>query len=816
MSVTPYPLPRETRESAVSVGNGTVGPYGPSLYKIFDTADVKVFAKLLGATVYSDVTANCTIAKVNPASAYDYFTVTFNAPVLATTSWKHQARRTAERSVAVTKAGTITAAELEKELSKQASAQSELRRDVDRAYSAAPGGGGGVILPGADGELMQSDGAGNIEGSGENVTTILGSTATAVAAAVTATTKAGEASQSANNALAWAATPENTPVPGGGGLFSALHYAAKAAASATILSSLIAGITALWLTVLQTTTQAAAWVALSVTGYSGTRTAIKAMTPAAGMTVLLTELGRFGAFECKAGAQPFADPQEGVYFASNTAGFYFERKHTPGLNVFWFGAKNDNTAGAATGIQAAIDLAVLMGAATTEGPVGAVYGPPGRYQTAATITIPKSIKFRLEGTILYTPTAGDAVLVTPALTTQHTFHDIFIAGIRAVNGNATVPTSINAAGCTGMHILRAQFSNIHVGQIIGFTKYNVWLDSSNTAFTGQHIQDNDLTFDQLSYGGAGLMAESVSAADGAVQVNRIKVQNSFSNFRDIDLGKAGDVNTNHNQVSIAALDVPGAGGTELRVFGSYNKIDLGFVDTGGAVRFEAGSVSNLIWVGRNYANVTYVDGGTGNLAIFADGVRRGTERFLSQVTGSEPISLESNDSGASFAQLLELYKNSATPAANDGGAGIMAKFNNDALVKITGGRLRYVMPTVASGNENLQWLIATMYGGVLADRIAIWGGLNVDPALAGDMGIGTVNISQKYYVLGTQVVGPRATGWTAGTGTALKTAWAAYAGQTHTGAYVQATVQALDDNCKNTSQRVKAIEDALRTHGLIN
>lgn len=39
---------------------------------------------------------------------------------------------------------------------------------------------------------------------------------------------------------------------------------------------------------------------------------------------------------------------------------------------------------------------------------------------------------------------------------------------------------------------------------------------------------------------------------------------------------------------------------------------------------------------------------------------------------------------------------------------------------------------------------------------------------------------------------------------------------THTGAYVQATIQALDDAAKNASQRVLALEAMLRTHGLIN
>lgn len=69
---------------------------------------------------------------------------------------------------------------------------------------------------------------------------------------------------------------------------------------------------------------------------------------------------------------------------------------------------------------------------------------------------------------------------------------------------------------------------------------------------------------------------------------------------------------------------------------------------------------------------------------------------------------------------------------------------------------------------------------------------------------------------GTKVVGARETGWTAGTGTANKGAFATYAGQDVSATYVEAEAQATDDAAKANSQRIKAIEDALRTHGLIN
>lgn len=78
------------------------------------------------------------------------------------------------------------------------------------------------------------------------------------------------------------------------------------------------------------------------------------------------------------------------------------------------------------------------------------------------------------------------------------------------------------------------------------------------------------------------------------------------------------------------------------------------------------------------------------------------------------------------------------------------------------------------------------------------------------------NITGVYQIAGTQVVGPQETGWTAATGTPNKGAYATYDGQTASANYVQAEAQSTDDATKANSQRIKAIEDALRTHGLIN
>lgn len=79
-----------------------------------------------------------------------------------------------------------------------------------------------------------------------------------------------------------------------------------------------------------------------------------------------------------------------------------------------------------------------------------------------------------------------------------------------------------------------------------------------------------------------------------------------------------------------------------------------------------------------------------------------------------------------------------------------------------------------------------------------------------------LNVASSYSVNGTQVVGARVTGFTAASGTALKGAFAADNTYTIGTTYSQAQVQALATDLRTARQRIKALEDAMRSHGLIN
>jgi len=79
-----------------------------------------------------------------------------------------------------------------------------------------------------------------------------------------------------------------------------------------------------------------------------------------------------------------------------------------------------------------------------------------------------------------------------------------------------------------------------------------------------------------------------------------------------------------------------------------------------------------------------------------------------------------------------------------------------------------------------------------------------------------LNVTTSYSVGGVKVVGARVTGFTAASGTGLKGAFAADNSYTIGTTYSQAQVLALANGLREARQRIKALEDALRSHGLIN
>ncbi|MFN6957747.1 phage tail protein [Proteus mirabilis] len=79
-----------------------------------------------------------------------------------------------------------------------------------------------------------------------------------------------------------------------------------------------------------------------------------------------------------------------------------------------------------------------------------------------------------------------------------------------------------------------------------------------------------------------------------------------------------------------------------------------------------------------------------------------------------------------------------------------------------------------------------------------------------------IDVSTSYSVNGIKVVGPRVTGFTPATGTALKESFNANQSYSFSADYTQSEIQTLANGLVEARQRIKALEDALRSHGLID
>lgn len=92
----------------------------------------------------------------------------------------------------------------------------------------------------------------------------------------------------------------------------------------------------------------------------------------------------------------------------------------------------------------------------------------------------------------------------------------------------------------------------------------------------------------------------------------------------------------------------------------------------------------------------------------------------------------------------------------------------------------------------------------------------VSKTAAGAQAVFSTLQAASYLVAGLQVVGPRVTGWTAATGTALLGAFNANTAYAAGAVYLQAEATAAYAGLTEARQRIIALENAMRNHGLIN
>lgn len=162
MADTPFPIPRQLRQTDILVGDGVNATYGPFDFKIFDVEDVTVYARPQGERTFT--VAFATVAKMSNLPL-DFFTITFPAALSTTTEFVVGGDRLHERTAGITKGVQLDPTALEKELSKQGVILQELRRDVALAIKVPYGETAGALLSADPGDFLIFDEDGNIRGS---------------------------------------------------------------------------------------------------------------------------------------------------------------------------------------------------------------------------------------------------------------------------------------------------------------------------------------------------------------------------------------------------------------------------------------------------------------------------------------------------------------------------------------------------------------------------------------------------------------------------------------------------------------------------
>ena len=156
---------------------------------------------------------------------------------------------------------------------------------------------------------------------------------------------------------------------------------------------------------------------------------------------------------------------------------------------------------------------------------------------------------------------------------------------------------------------------------------------------------------------------------------------------------------------------------------------------------------------------------------------------------------------------------------------------DDHEVRITGNTSAIsalaIRVTSAEGNiTTLQADISTLQGDVtsLASRVSTAEGNittlqgdYVSKSLTSSQSLSSpLNVTTSYSIGGTKVVGARVTGFSAITGTAKKASINADYSETGAASYSAGQMTQVFDLLKETRQKIKAHDDALRSHGLID
>lgn len=130
--------------------------------------------------------------------------------------------------------------------------------------------------------------------------------------------------------------------------------------------------------------------------------------------------------------------------------------------------------------------------------------------------------------------------------------------------------------------------------------------------------------------------------------------------------------------------------------------------------------------------------------------------YLDDPYAIDSLTIESSDSGASSGPVLDLYRNSASPAASDVLGAVKFSGEDSAGNTQTYGLIQAEIVDPTSASEDSEIVFHTAVAGTIAERVVVGQGMQIGAPTGTDKGVGTLNLDNDLYKDGTNITTPTA------------------------------------------------------------
>lgn len=122
--------------------------------------------------------------------------------------------------------------------------------------------------------------------------------------------------------------------------------------------------------------------------------------------------------------------------------------------------------------------------------------------------------------------------------------------------------------------------------------------------------------------------------------------------------------------------------------------------------------------------------------------------LISGASGTGEYTIENQADSSASSPILNLYRNSDSPAANDALATIRAR-GNDSVGAVTDyASLRGVITSPTDGAEAGEWQFFALIAGALSRQLTVGAGVQIGAATGGNRGSGSLNVAAGYHING--------------------------------------------------------------------